>query len=193
MIFNLDSLHYVARRPVWALAWRDRLRGMIGRRFEPEGIDAMIFPRCNAIHTMWMSIPIDVVFLDADAEVAGLCAGLKPWRLPVSCRRAVTVIELPAGRIAESGTEVGHHLNLNSTLSPEMIEKLLPMLTEEEAEVYRRGRNAKSPTMAKNATMSDYRKATGFEALMGYLYLKDEFERLVELVKTGVDELALKM
>lgn len=81
MIFNLDSLHYVARRPVWALAWRDRLRGMIGRRFEPEGIDAMIFPRCNAIHTMWMSIPIDVVFLDADAEVAGLCAGLKPWRL----------------------------------------------------------------------------------------------------------------
>ena len=43
-----------------------------------------------------------------------------------------------------------------------MIEKLLPMLTEEEAEVYRRGRNAKSPTMAKNATMSDYRKATGF-------------------------------
>ena len=70
----------------------------------------------------------------------------------------------------------------------EMIEKLLPMLTEEEAEVYRRGRNAKSPTMAKNATMSDYRKA-----LMGYLYLKDEFERLVELVKTGVDELALKM
>ena len=109
MIFNLDSLHYVARRPVWALAWRDRLRGMIGRRFEQEGIDAMIFPRCNAIHTMWMSIPIDVVFLDADAEVAGLCAGLKPWRLPVSCRR---------------GTEGGHHLNLNSTLSPEMIEKL---------------------------------------------------------------------
>jgi ribonuclease-3 family protein len=74
-----------------------------------------------------------------------------------------------------------------------MIEKLLPLLTEEEAEVYRRGRNAKSPTMAKNATMSDYRKATGFEALMGYLYLKDEFERLVELVKNGVDELALKM
>ena len=50
-----------------------------------------------------------------------------------------------------------------------------------------RGRNAKSFTMAKNATMSDYRKATGFEALMGYLYLKDEFERLVELVKIGVE------
>ena len=75
----------------------------------------------------------------------------------------------------------------------EMMEVLLPLLTEEEADIYRRGRNAKSPTMAKNATMSDYRKATGFEALMGWLYLQDEFERLVELVKTGVDGLHLKL
>ena len=75
----------------------------------------------------------------------------------------------------------------------EMMEVLLPILTEEEAAVYKRGRNAKSFTMAKNATMSDYRKATGFEALMGYLYLKDEFERLVELVKTGVEEMRLKL
>lgn len=74
----------------------------------------------------------------------------------------------------------------------EMMEILLPLLTEEEEAVYRRGRNAKSPTMAKNATMSDYRKATGFEALMGYLYLKDEFERLVELVKIGTDGLKVK-
>ena len=47
--------------------------------------------------------------------------------------------------------------------------------------------------MAKNATMSDYRKATGFEALMGWLYLKDEFPRLVELVRIAVDELKLKL
>ena len=72
-----------------------------------------------------------------------------------------------------------------------MIDVLLPQLDEEEAEVYRRGRNAKSPTMAKNATMTDYRKATGFEALMGWLYLRDEFARLVELVKLGVEELGL--
>ena len=70
----------------------------------------------------------------------------------------------------------------------EMMEVLLPILTEEEAAVYKRGRNAKSFTMATNATMSDYRKA-----LMGYLYLKDEFERLVELVKTGVEEMKLKL
>ena len=67
-----------------------------------------------------------------------------------------------------------------------MAEKLLPVLTEIENDIYRRGRNAKSPTMAKNATMSDYRKATGFEALMGYLYLTDQFERIVFLVKEGL-------
>lgn len=75
----------------------------------------------------------------------------------------------------------------------EMMEVLFPLLSEEEADVYRRGRNAKSPTMAKNATMSDYRKATGFEALMGWLYLKDEFARLVELVKAGVEGLQLRL
>lgn len=75
----------------------------------------------------------------------------------------------------------------------EMMEVLLPLLTGEEEDVYRRGRNAKSPTMAKNATMADYRKATGFEALMGWLYLKDEFPRLVELVKVGVEGLNLKL
>lgn len=74
-----------------------------------------------------------------------------------------------------------------------MIEYLLDYLTEEESDVYRRGRNAKSPTMAKNATMADYRKATGLEALMGYLYLTDKFERLVELIKLAVDGLKLKL
>lgn len=75
----------------------------------------------------------------------------------------------------------------------EMMEVILPLLAEEEEAVYRRGRNAKSPTMAKNATMADYRKATGFEALVGYLYLQDKFERIVELVKAGVNGLDLKL
>lgn len=53
-----------------------------------------------------------------------------------------------------------------------LIEAILPELTEEEADVNRRGRNAKSNTHAKNASVIDYRKATGLEALVGYLYLK---------------------
>ena len=63
-------------------------------------------------------------------------------------------------------------------------------LTEEEHAVYKRGRNAKSYTMAKNATMSD-RKATGCEALVGYLYLTERYERLTELIHTGLTKLNL--
>ena len=69
-----------------------------------------------------------------------------------------------------------------------MIEKLKPYLTEEEMSVFKRGGNAKAATMAKNATMSDYRRATGFEALMGYLYLTEQWERMLELMKTGIRE-----
>jgi ribonuclease-3 family protein len=75
----------------------------------------------------------------------------------------------------------------------EIIDYLEGQLTDEERDVYRRGRNAKSPTMAKNATMSDYRRATGLEALVGYLYLTDRFERLVELIRTAVDGLGLRL
>lgn len=70
----------------------------------------------------------------------------------------------------------------------QMMEVLEPLLTEEEFAVYKRGRNAHSPTMAKHATMADYRRATGFEALMGYLYLKEEYQRIVELVRKGISE-----
>ena len=67
-----------------------------------------------------------------------------------------------------------------------IIRYLEPDLTEEEHNVYRRGRNANSHTMAKNAAMSDYRRATGFEALIGYLYLKNDRERLLELAGRGL-------
>ena len=62
-------------------------------------------------------------------------------------------------------------------------------LTPDELRVNRRGRNAHSPTMAKHATMADYRRATGFEALMGYLYLADRFDRILELTVLGLDGL----
>ncbi|HIZ78971.1 MAG TPA: ribonuclease III [Candidatus Lachnoclostridium stercorigallinarum] len=62
-------------------------------------------------------------------------------------------------------------------------------LTEEERAVYRRGRNAKSATMAKHATMRDYRMATGFEALMGWLYLSGRLDRLTELVSLGLKKM----
>ena len=70
-----------------------------------------------------------------------------------------------------------------------MVEALEKELT---SDVYRRGRNAKSVTTAKNASVADYRKATGFEALMGYLYLEDKFERAVFLTKRALEILQIE-
>lgn len=60
------------------------------------------------------------------------------------------------------------------------------MLSEEEASIIRRGRNAKASSVAKNASVGEYRKATGLEALVGYLYLTDNTERLVEIISAGM-------
>lgn len=62
-------------------------------------------------------------------------------------------------------------------------------LTEKEHTVFKRGRNAKSPSVAKHADIHDYRNATGFEALCGYLYLSDEPDRLMELIYMGLERL----
>ena len=68
-----------------------------------------------------------------------------------------------------------------------MMRAMQEELTEEEHAVYKRGRNAKSVTPAKNQSITNYRRATGFEALIGYLYLKKDWKRLVDLVKIGLD------
>ena len=67
------------------------------------------------------------------------------------------------------------------------IEAMLPYLTEAETAQFKRGRNAKSPTSAKNASIVDYRRATGFEALIGFLYINKSDERLNELMTIAFD------
>ena len=70
-----------------------------------------------------------------------------------------------------------------------MMRAMQPHLTEEEHAIYRRGRNTRSVSAAKNQTITDYRRATGFEALLGYLFLKKRYARLMELVRIGLDSL----
>ena len=76
---------------------------------------------------------------------------------------------------------------VRATTQALIVDALKDVLTEEEANIYRRGRNAKPYTKAKNASYSEYCKATGLEALVGYLYLKGETERLIALIKTGLE------
>lgn len=101
--------------------------------------------------------------------------------------------------VVERGNEPANKLHkktvayVKAQTQASMIEALLPYLTEEEEAVYKRGRNAKSYTSAKNASIGDYRKATGMEALVGYLYLTGQEARIMELIKTGLKELSMTL
>lgn len=101
--------------------------------------------------------------------------------------------------VVERGNEPANKLHkktvayVKAQTQATMIEALLPYLTEEEEAVYKRGRNAKSYTSAKNASIGDYRKATGMEALVGYLYLTGQEARIMELIKTGLKELSMTL
>lgn len=68
-----------------------------------------------------------------------------------------------------------------------IIEAVMDMLTAQELAAYKRGRNAHTANRARNATAGDYRRATGFESLIGYLYVREDFDRIMELVKAGFD------
>lgn len=74
-----------------------------------------------------------------------------------------------------------------------IVQALMEDLTEEEQSVYRRGKNSKPHTTAKNASVADYMKATGFEAVIGYLYLTDQMPRILELVKSGIEKAGLQI
>jgi ribonuclease-3 family protein len=75
---------------------------------------------------------------------------------------------------------------VNATAQAEFIKEILPLLTEEETAVFKRARNAKKTTKAKHATIAEYNMATGFEAVLGYLYLVGENDRLNYLLNKGI-------
>ena len=74
-----------------------------------------------------------------------------------------------------------------------IVQTLMERFTEEEMSIYRRGKNAKPHTTAKNASAADYMKATGLEAVLGYLYLTDNMERALALVQEGIRAAGLEL
>ena len=99
--------------------------------------------------------------------------------------------------VVERGNCSANHLHkktvtyVNARVQAKMMDVLEEELTEEEQAVYHRGRNAKSYTSAKNASIIEYRKATGLEALCGYLYLQGEQERMLILIRTALARLGM--
>ena len=76
---------------------------------------------------------------------------------------------------------------VRASAQSKQLEYIKDMLTEDEADIVRRARNAKSNNVAKNSTLSDYKRSTSFEALIGYLYLIGKFDRVIELLNKGFD------
>ncbi len=75
--------------------------------------------------------------------------------------------------------------SVKATAQARLITKILPFLTEEENAIYKRARNAKKGTKAKNASVAEYNMSTGFEAVLGYLYLTCDTDRINYLLNLG--------
>lgn len=115
MIYNINKKIIVSHRPESAFTFMARGRGMIGRDF--TDFDALVFQNCGCIHTLFMNINIDVLFLDRENIIRGTQERLRPWRPLVSCGGASTVIELPEGTVSRTNCETGDTLDLNAELS----------------------------------------------------------------------------
>ena len=109
MIRNLTRDTELASRVFEAKSYLSRMRGMLGRRF--DNFDAMLFQKNNSVHTFFMGIPIDVVFVDHEGVVKFQSNTLKPWRM-TGCLAAKTTIEFPAGTLKRTGTTVGDRLDI---------------------------------------------------------------------------------
>lgn len=101
--------------------------------------------------------------------------------------------------VVERGNRSANNLHkkavkyVNARVQAQIIDALESELTDEEEAVYHRGRNAKSYTSAKNASIIEYRKATGLEALCGYLYLQGKQERMLELIQNGLAKVQMEI
>jgi hypothetical protein len=77
-----------------------------------DGSDGLVLDHCNSVHSFFMRMPIDVAFVDKSGRVLKTVERLAPWRIAPIAWRAAWTLELPAGRLAESGTRVGDELRL---------------------------------------------------------------------------------
>ncbi|MBQ4528569.1 MAG: Mini-ribonuclease 3 [Clostridia bacterium] len=91
-------------------------------------------------------------------------------------------VNMPVSKLHKAAT---HYVSAKA--QAEIFHKIEDRLTDAEISVFKRGRNAHSYTSAKNADIIDYRISTGFEALIGYTYIKKDIKRLEEIISFCID------
>jgi len=107
-VTNTTRNALLAHRAERATHFFMRLKGLIGRTGFNAGEGLQIEP-CNSIHTFFMRFPIDAIFLDEGRKVLRVCSALRPWQV-VICVQAKSVLELPAGTVARTGTRTADEL-----------------------------------------------------------------------------------
>lgn len=93
-----------------AKTFGSRFLGLMGRKNIPEN-EAIVFPKCSSIHTFFMRIPIDVVFVSKDGKVVRILSELKPWKMLAPVRGASHVIEMGAFSVEKKNIKLGDNLN----------------------------------------------------------------------------------
>ena len=88
-----------------------RFLGLMGKRSLEPGSGMWITPS-SGVHTFWMRMRIDIVALDKENRVVALAHSVPPWRISCVSLKTRSVLELPAGRIAECGISVGDTVNI---------------------------------------------------------------------------------
>ena len=100
----------VGSRVSVADSWWSRFRGLVARPPLRNG-EGLLLLQCGSVHTMGMAYPIDVAFLDSEGRVVRSLARLGPWRVGLGGQRAVHALELPPGRLDETGIVPGDCLS----------------------------------------------------------------------------------
>jgi len=112
MIRNLSKGTLLAENECYALGFFERLRGMLGRKFDGK-LDGMVFPRCSSIHMFFMGMELDAVFLDRENRVVKALTA-KPWGVYFGGKEAVCVLELPEGSCRRADCREGDVLDLSA-------------------------------------------------------------------------------
>ena len=106
VVTNRDRGTVLAERATAAKSFGARFLGLMGRAGLPAG-HGLLLDGDNSIHTFFMRFPIDVVFLDRQQRIVHLMHRVAPWRVSKIVWRARSVLELPPGTLAATGTSVG--------------------------------------------------------------------------------------
>lgn len=110
-VVNLTRGVVLAERAELADSFLTRARGLLGRSHPASG-EGLVIRSCNAVHTVGMTFPIDVVHLDGSSHVLRVVPVLRPWRFGALVPASRVVVELPAGTTAATSTMLGDQIEL---------------------------------------------------------------------------------